>query len=370
MTEKTIPRVKHSSQIKLDILQSVHQYFSPNDTPFLNQQCQIMRDKQPYAGLRLLHNVHITLSTLIKLEPLLLSGAEITVTATRGQQIHESAINLLKMANINFIPEEDLENDYDFCLDCCGELLNKITPRFGAIELTQTGSVKYKNATLDYPVISIDETISKNLENLLGTGDGFIRAFKELTKEEIKGQKFVLFGYGKVGKGVVKAISPYTKNIIIIEENKDLVEKIKEKGLQAFHISETSKIRKSFENAFCITTATGNDGTISTYFEKEDFNSCKYLANIGSEDEFGDKFSIDDVLFKKRPINFSLTEPTKIKFLDPIFYMHNNAIDFILSKTISSGFHAYPQKIDRIIFNKWITSHNEDISVLDLMDMI
>ncbi len=65
---------------------------------------------------------------------------------------------------------------------------------------------------LGYPVISIDDCQIKNLEAILGTGEAFVRAFQELTGEDISDKEFLVIGYGKVGQGIAKALKKYTIN--------------------------------------------------------------------------------------------------------------------------------------------------------------
>ena len=347
--------------IDFKALQEVYQYFSKKDLPFISYLTERMYDEQPYRDIQILHNTHLTLATLCKLEPLLASGAELKVTVSKNLKCDPRALELLQRAKIPFLENDELDDSFDFVLDCCAGMLDIIKPRYGAIELTQTGSVKYKQAETSYPVISVDESLTKNLENFLGTGEGFIRAFLEMTHKDIRDKKFILFGYGKVGKGLVQALLPYTQKIVVIEQDISALSQATVKGLRALHISEKQQVCLEVQDAFCIITATGVNGVISNDFERSDFIG-PYLANIGSEDEFGAKFLARDVLFNKDPINFYLSEPTRIKYLDPVFYAHNQAIDFILSGQINKGFHPFPPEHDLAIFNHWMGYHHQNVA--------
>jgi len=48
-------------------------------------------------------------------------------------------------------------------------------------------------------------------------------------------------------------------------------------------------------------------------FTEKDFK-CKYLANMGISDEFGDNFLNEHGLFNKISINFSPEEPMLMKY--------------------------------------------------------
>lgn len=61
---------------------------------------------------------------------------------------------------------------------------------------------------LHYPVISVDSSRIKRVEDALGSADGFIRALRSLLPDEsLEGRKYVLFGYGKVGLGISLRLS-------------------------------------------------------------------------------------------------------------------------------------------------------------------
>ncbi len=348
--------------IDMTKLEKAFQVFSKDEMPFLIRSTEKMSKEKPLLGKKIVHNCHLTLSTLCKIAPLLVSGADITVTMTPSLKCHDGIVELMREANINFIEPSNLKDDYDFSLDCCAGLLEIIHPRFGAVELTQTGSIRYKKSKCNYPVISIDESRVKKLETLLGTGDGFLRALLYFTQQDITNKKFILFGFGKVGHGICKALRPYTKQIVIVEKNPDLIQQILYEHKIALHLDNLSEIKKHIRNAFCVVTATGESDMISRYFDKLDFENCEYLANMGSEDEFGDKFNNDDALHGKAPINFALAQPTLIKYLDPVFYAHNYGIDILLQNKITKRFNQLPNKISSEIVKNWGDYHHCDVS--------
>ena len=80
---------------------------------------------------------------------------------------------------------------------------------------------------------------------------------------------------------------------------------------------------------------------------------------MGSEDEFGYKFSDESVLAKKMPINFTLSEPTLAKYLDPIFYIHNVALDVLINQRDNVGMIDVPKSLDEEILQEWCFYHNE-----------
>jgi len=338
-----------------------------SEVPFLLELRKRMKKEKPYKGLKILHNVPISLETACKVETLLLSGADVTIAdnslapATKFKTLH-----ILKEAGISVLSKhKDVVDDYDFCLDCGAEFVDIIKPRKGIVELTRTGALIYSKRNLKIPVLSVDDSKLKSLETFFGTGDGFIRSFLMLTNEDIKNKNFVIFGFGKVGKGVVHFLKPYTKNITVIDIDPKALMSAKKLNLQAINLKEEQKVKKAIKNSFAIASATGVKHVISKSFKLKDKRifKGKYLANIGI-DEFGDMFADDEILYhKKWPINFALPDPTKMRYLDPSFYAHNIGPEIILSRKLQAGYHIFPDDIDNEILKQWQKHHKEDISL-------
>lgn len=346
------------TKINLKILTAATQHFLPAETPFLFALREKMQNERPYCGLEILHNTPLTLITLLKIESLILGGAEVTLGSLRSIKPHQDALELVLQAGISLLPEAS-NKEFDINLDCCAELAFRRPPRLGAIELTQSGDVIYRKSSLSYPVISVDNSKLKYLETI-STGESFVRAILALTNTRINGKKFIVFGYGKVGKGVVKALRAYTEQIVIVDINETALAMVEQIGLPGISILNKAAIKKEMQDAFCVVTATGVAGMISQYFNRADLGDA-YLANLGVDDEFGDKFSAQDVLFAKQPLNFSLDRPTALRYLDPVFYAHNIAIDLLLSKEIEKCYHPFPNNLASTILEKWLLLHPEKL---------
>lgn len=356
-----------SIEPNLEVLAKAFTYFSPSDYPFLKEYRDLVSATKPYKGLRILHNVHLTMSTLCKIETLFLAGAEVVVTATEDLSRSADALKLLAEANIPFYEPSEINGTFDVVLDCCAGFYHKITPRVGAVELTQTGIVKYeKDGAPPYPVISVDDSMTKNIESFYGTGDGFLRGLEKLASESFVNKKFIVFGFGKVGKGVLHSLIPYTNQITVIEKRVEAISEAFKYGYKGVYYNNLAEIESELKDAFCVVTATGEEDLITKNYNKKLFENVKYLINIGSHDEFGKNFKANDkrVLFGKKPINFCLQEPTRMKYLDPIFYMHNAAIDVLLADSRKTGVYSFPIDKDLSIIHKWSSLHKIDTSLI------
>ena len=352
--------------IQFSAFEALHQRYKEEDRCFLSQACQQAHTEKPYQGLRILHNIPLTLETVLKIEVLLLGGAEVTASCITALPPSEEALALLRAAQVDVQIEHRFSGDYDFHLDCCGELIGIAPPKRGAVELTQTGSALYKKASLSYPVLSIDDSELKLLETLFGTGDGFIRALQASTHTVLYDKKYVIFGYGKVGRGVVRTLLRFTDNISVIDSAESARQSALKRGIKYIDAREREKIKKEIQSAAFVVTATGVQHMMSDFygFKKADFGDA-VLTNMGAYDEYGKNFSAQDILFEKKPLNFAIPEPTTMHYLDPIFYAHNYAIDLLLAGTFAPGYHPFPSEIARDILKKWEALHHEELSAIE-----
>jgi len=341
---------------------------STSEVPFLLKQNEYMKENRPYEGLRILHNIPLSLETVCKLEPLLHSGAEITVTINNlaHPATMSDALDLLDKAGVIVVDDhENVSGDYDFCLDCGAEFADIIKPKLGVVELTRSGALVYEKRDTSIPVLSIDDSTTKCLETHFGTGDGFLRAFLQLTQEDIRDKKFVIFGFGKVGKGVAHTLSMYTEDVIAIDIDDDALASGERYGVTTLHLGNDRKaVEDAISDAFAVVCATGIKDLISKNFSDKGLFEGKYLSNAGIN-EFGDMFSDDDVLYSKMwPINFALADPTKMRYLDPSFYAHNMGPEIIMKKKLGPGYHYLPEDIDNAIVSEWQDYYGENISLI------
>ena len=343
----------------LNFIQSIKQEYKPGEMPFLAKQLTRANSEKPYKNISILHNIPFTKETLLKLEILYAGGANIVVSSPSFMEVDKNLVDSFVASGGNWQKEVDFSNQtFDFHLDCAAELITKNPPRIGTVEITGTGTNKYGAAQLNYPVISVDQSTIKNLEGVLGTGEAFLRAFEELTTQDTTNQSFMIFGYGKVGKGIAHYLKKRTNHIVIIEKDKANIESAKNAGFECYSSDNKTKIESLASTVFAIVTATGIDNVISDNYDCTKFKA-KYLANMGGEDEFGYSFEAEKIMCQKRPINFFVDKPTLMRYLDPVFYAHNLGVDILLYGNLSNGMHPFPSFISEEVVNEWGTIFNE-----------
>jgi adenosylhomocysteinase len=348
--------------INFDAFDQARRHYNEMDFPFLNKQREKMLGTRPYAGLKILHNIPLTMTAVVKIESLLLGGADVTMSCVTVVRPQKEAIDILKAANVQIQIEHNFSAQYDFCMDCCGELISVVHPKIGAVELTQTGSMKYREIATDYPVISVDDSKLKILETFFGTGESFVRAIAAYIQSDFNNKQFVIFGYGKVGRGIAYSLSKVSEKIHIVDVDINKLDKAREDGYAIIDGKNIADVKKLIASMDVVVTATGVPCVLSNFYhlKKNEFGSA-ILANMGAEDEYGRNFLLKDVLFEKQPLNFTLDEPTAMKYLDPIFYAHNLAFDLILTNHFKKGYNKFPDEIAQSILGQWLSLHGQEL---------
>lgn len=340
-------------------IENVKKGFNASQYPFLTKQLKRALKETPYKGLSILHNIPFTKETILKLEILYAGGADVTVTSPSFMAVDENLVHQFVQAGGNWQRNVNFEQtSFDITMDCAAELLGKTNPRIGAVEITGTGTNKYKAATTNYPVISVDQSRIKHLEGVLGTGEAFVRAFIELTNENIQNKKMMVFGYGKVGRGIAHHLKNYTNDITIVEKKHENIAQAFHAGFNVVSADDYSTVEASAAEMFAIVTATGIKNVISKTYDVSAFKA-NYLANMGGEDEFGYGFETEAVMCQKRPINFFIDKPTLMRYLDPVFYAHNLGVDLLQFANLKNGIHPFPSFLAEEIVVEWESIFNE-----------
>ena len=338
-------------------------------SPCCNWLIEEWKKNPVLKGYTALLNAHITLATLVLINTILASGVQLTVTCSPELVCHNNIKQKLIDAGVKFLEHETLKNsitnEYDIAFDCGATLANDVSPRYGFIELTHVNEERYNNVHTH--ILNIDSGILKLIETTFGTGDGFVRAINYLCQQknaDIKRLNFVLFGFGKVGRGILyslRKIGLHSHQITIVERNLKLLEIAQNLGYQTLSLDhQLELIRETLKNTDCVITATGIANAISNTFDGIDFTTVEYLANMGTYDEWGDKFGKGRILNNKKPLNFMLEVPTSANYIDPIFaLLIYSAVDRIHNqdKRPAQITNVNPS-IEKPILDHWIQYNN------------
>eukprot|EP01102_Stenamoeba_stenopodia_P020917 TRINITY_DN8305_c0_g1_i1.p1 TRINITY_DN8305_c0_g1~~TRINITY_DN8305_c0_g1_i1.p1 ORF type:complete len:425 (-),score=82.08 TRINITY_DN8305_c0_g1_i1:40-1314(-) len=373
-----------------ELFERVREIYKHSDAPLLHSQIADYAKHKPFAGLRILNNNPVFMSSFLKLEALAVSGAELVVcTLPLFVESEAESLRLFRehrFDNLKLVEDQKEAaacGPFDLILDCCAELASLIPtflapPTIGFVELTQTGenvlrAIDTQNK-LPYAAISIDSSRTKRLEDAFGSADGMIRALKQLLpdspmfKPNDNNQttlNALLFGFGKVGVGIAFQLKQHGCRVTVADVAEVGIQRAKKAGYDAVLLSDGDSLLEIVQQADLMITATGRVGAVSSVINNHpnllsaDLFKGKHLVNMGTHDEWGPHFADSDVLFNKRPINFAVEEPTKVKFLDPAFYVSHRAAELFLQEKgrYSNGLHLLTTEIDDVIINTWLAHH-------------
>jgi S-adenosylhomocysteine hydrolase len=380
------------------------------DIPLKDRCCLHQLEKkwaehQPFKGKTVLINLHLTRITLALVTALLKSGARVEITASPELVIHQNALQAVLAAQIPFlpmIPDDKKKGYYDVVYDC-GAGMKDLTPNHGMAELTHTPADIYDH--MKFPVITVDSSKTKVIETGLGTGDSFVRVIHTIARQSMamlvlnwnhrindpspydrlylttllslintdqlfSQNKFMIFGFGKVGKGIACALESAgtpKKNIVVVDISSEAyMEAMKQgySGLLLNHrISEhVEKIKAILPEMWAVVTATGVEQSISQYFSQSDFDRVALLANMSTGDDFGPRFAVDRILNHKKPANFMLDYPTEVMYLDAIFALFLKAGEELLTHpALKKGLNVISPALDQTMLVDWMAQHGESV---------
>jgi adenosylhomocysteinase len=290
--------------------------YAPADYPALKLQAENFCKTRPLAGLKILDATPIFCNTLVKYYALLCAGAELTVAAGKDIPFDREIISMLNDFGIS----TDLNGKtFDLIADCAGRHRH-IPARLGYVELTRSGLEYYQDCKL--PVISADTGIVKTFETVLGTGDGFVRAMRQLQFGDFANKNILIFGGGKVGMGIKYQLDKLGANTAVADL-KFATETIN--GNVYINANEPETVRKYIRQAWCIVAVTGLANALKPWAE-DLTSSSALIANMGVEDEFSEAVPDSRVLNSKRPLNFILPEPTLLRCIDPVMALSNYSL--------------------------------------------
>lgn len=335
------------------------------DAPFMHAQfAQLVHDR-PFNKMKVIHHFPLVTNTLLKIACLVAAGADVTVTNPNFLKAHRSALDALQADNINYC--DDLNKlqgmHFDIFFDCGAEIYQTLgNPNLGAVELTATGDNFYRSAHVNFPVLSIDKTYTKQLETVFGCASNVAASVKKIIDVDITNKKWLLVGFGKIGRG----LGFYCKHngIEVIASDIDVAARATAEGLGISSVDPNNleMFKDALQQIDVVITATGIANVMSVY--PKQWFANKILVNMGIADEFGPAFNINEIVNNKLPVNFVLHDPTPMKYIDPTFYAHNEA-GLELLKEQWQGIRSLSTEIDNSIIERWCQFHNEDRSLIE-----
>jgi adenosylhomocysteinase len=257
--------------------------------------------EQPLSGLRVSACLHVTTETANLARTLKAAGADVVLCASNPLSTQDDvAAALVEQYDIAVFAIKGEDNDtyyrhieaavdhrphltMDDGADVIGVLHSARREQLGDViagtEETTTGVIRLKalerEGKLGFPVIAVNEAQTKHMfDNRYGTGQSTIDGIIRATNVLLAGGRFVVAGYGWVGRGVAQRARGMGAHVIVTE-----VDPIRalEAAMDGFEVLPMEKAAE-VGDIFC--TATGDKNVIGrTHFER--MKDGAILANTG-----------------------------------------------------------------------------------------
>jgi adenosylhomocysteinase len=257
--------------------------------------------EQPLAGLRVAACLHVTTETANLMRTLKAAGADAVICASNPLSTQDDvAAALVDEYGISVFAIKGEDNDtyyahieaavdhrphltMDDGADVIGVLHSARREQLGDIiagtEETTTGVIRLKaleaDGKLGFPIIAVNEAKTKHLfDNRYGTGQSTIDGIIRATNVLLAGKRFVVSGYGWVGRGVALRARGMGAHVIVTEVDPVRALEALMDGYEVLPMERAAEVG----DIFC--TATGDKHVIARgHFER--MKDGTILANTG-----------------------------------------------------------------------------------------
>jgi adenosylhomocysteinase len=240
--------------------------------------------ERPLAGYRVSACLHVTTETANLMRTLKAGGADIVLCASNPLSTQDdTAAALVEEYDISVFAIKGEDNDtyyahidaavdhkpqltMDDGADVIGVLHSARREQLGDIiagtEETTTGVIRLKaleaEGKLGFPIIAVNEAKTKHLfDNRYGTGQSTIDGIVRATNILLAGKRFVVAGYGWVGRGVAMRARGMGSHVIVTEVDPLRALEAVMDGFEVLPMAQAAEVG----DIFC--TATGDKNVIA-----------------------------------------------------------------------------------------------------------
>jgi adenosylhomocysteinase len=351
--------------------------------------------EQPLSGYRVSACLHVTTETANLMRTLKAGGADVVLCASNPLSTQDDvAAALVDEYDVSVFAIKGEDNDtyyshiesavdhkpqltMDDGADVIGvlhshrrEQLNEIV---AGTEETTTGVIRLKalerDGALGFPVIAVNDAKTKHLfDNRYGTGQSTIDGIVRATNVLLAGKKFVVGGYGWVGRGVAMRARGLGSQVIVTEVDPMRALEAVMEGLEVLPMARAAEVG----DIFC--TATGDKNVISRE-HIERMKDGAILCNTGHFNveieipalralatetrqarEFVEEYTLEDgrriyLIADGRLVNLSAAEGHPAQVMDMSFANQALSAEYAIANAGSLERKVYPvpQEIDEEI---------------------
>jgi adenosylhomocysteinase len=378
--------------------------------PVLTAIRERFETEQPLRGYRVSACLHVTTETANLMRTLKAGGADVVLCASNPLSTQDDVAAALVeefgipvfaikgedndtyyshiMAAVDHKPQLTMDDGADVIGVLHSERREQLGDIVAGMEETTTGVIRLKameaDGALSFPVIAVNEARTKHFfDNRYGTGQSTIDGIIRSTNVLIAGKRFVVAGYGWVGRGVAMRARGMGAHVIVTEVDPMRALEALMDGYEVMPMEQAAKIG----DVFC--TATGDkhvlakehlaslkDGAIicnTGHFNVEiDIPALRELAVETREARnFVEEFRYDDgrrvfLLADGRLVNISAAEGHPAIVMDMSFANQALATEYAVENASSLEKKVYPvpREIDEEIARLKLETMGVEIDTL------
>src|SRR6266496_1189731 len=351
--------------------------------------------ERPLAGYRVSACLHVTTETANLMRTLKAGGADVVLCASNPLSTQDDvAASLVEDYNISVfaIKGEDPDTYYShieaavdhkphFTMDDGADVISVLhshrREQLGDVvagtEETTTGVIRLKaleaEGKLGFPIIAVNDANTKHLfDNRYGTGQSTIDGIIRATNVLLAGRKFVVGGYGWVGRGVALRARGHGAHVIVTEVDPLRALEAAMDGYEVLPMERAAEIGDIF------VTATGDKAVITSEHMLR-MKDGAVLANTGHFNveieipalrslavetrplrQFVDEFRLEDgrrlyLIADGRLVNLSAAEGHPAQVMDMSFANQALSAEYMVAHAASLERKVYPvpEEIDKEI---------------------
>src|SRR6266487_1321034 len=306
--------------------------------------------EQPLAGHRISACLHVTTETANLMRTLQAGGADVVLCASNPLSTQDDGADVIGV--LHSARREQL-----------GEII-------AGTEETTTGVIRLKaleaEGKLGFPIIAVNEALTKHMfDNRYGTGQSTIDGIIRATNVLLAGKKFVVGGYGWVGRGVASRARGLGAQVIVTEVDPMKALEASMDGLEVMTMARAAEVG----DIFCTATGDKNviarehyglmkDGAILSntgHFNVEiDIPALKALATeTRAAREFVEEFTLEDgrhlyLIAEGRLVNLAAAEGHPALVMDMSFANQALSAEWVVANgaTLERRVYDVPKEID------------------------
>lgn len=298
-----------------------------NEMTALSQIRTEFKTKKPLKGMKIGACLHVTAETGNLMIALKEAGAKVALCASNPLSTQDDvAASLVSKYKIPVFAKKGenkktyyqhlhnvLESKPNYLMDDGADLIGLVHSSMekfakniiGGAEETTTGVIRLKALAqagkVKFPILAVNDSKVKFLfDNRYGTGQSTIDGIMRATNILLAGRRFVVCGYGWVGKGIAKRASGMGASVIVTEVDPIRALEAKMDGFDVMSMEKAAAFGEIF------ITATGDKNVIDTAHFKLMKNGV-ILANAGHFNVEINVTGLEQLAKKKEQIRPNLT---------------------------------------------------------------